>query len=119
MAKTSKYIEHIYHYRLKQMYNFEVLQNLHDLSDEYYLKYYHIVNNIHEDWKALLKEENLLTEEPNKQTKILNILNTKQYRIAKCLYSTLIQAQDNNNKKSEINEQTNFQIKISFGTLHT
>ena len=68
MAKTSKYIEHIYDYRLKQIDNFEELQNLYDISDEHFLKYYHIVNNIHEDWKALLKEENPLTQvQINKQ----------------------------------------------------
>ena len=90
MAKTSKYIEHIYDYRLKQSYNFKELQNLYEISDEYLLKYYHIVNNIHEDWKALLKEDNPLTQKPNKQTIILNILNTKQYKITKSLYSTQI-----------------------------
>ena len=63
-----KYIEHIYDYSIKQFYNFEELHNLYDISDKDFLKYYHIVNNIHEDWKALLKEENPLTQEPNKQT---------------------------------------------------
>ena len=55
-----KYIEHIYDYKIKQFCNFEELQNLYDISDKDFLKYYHIVNNIHENWKALLKEENHL-----------------------------------------------------------
>ena len=97
-----KYIEHIYDYRIKQFYNFEELQNLYDISDKDFLKYYHIVNNIHEDPKALLKEENPLTQEPNKQTKTLNILNTKQNKITKFLYSAQLQTHDNSNKKSEM-----------------
>ena len=64
-----KYIEHIYDYRIKHFYNFEGLQNLYDISDKDFLKYFHIVNNNHEDWIALLKEENPLTQQPNKQTK--------------------------------------------------
>ena len=51
-----------------QFYNFEELKNLYDISNKDYLKYYHIVNNIHEDWKVLRKEENPLIQEPNKQT---------------------------------------------------
>ena len=50
-----------------QFYNFEELKNLYDISNKDYLKYYHIVNNIHEDWKVLRKEENPLIQEPNKQ----------------------------------------------------
>ena len=97
-----KYIEHIYDYRIKQFYNFEELQNLYDISDKDFLKYYHIVNNIREDWKSLLKEENPLTQEPNKQTKTLNLLNTKQNKITKFLYSVQLQTHDNSNKKSEM-----------------
>ena len=41
--------------------------------------------------RALLKEENPLTQEPNKQTKTLNILNTKQNEITKFLYSVQLQ----------------------------
>ena len=60
-------MEHIYDYRIKKFYNFEELQNLYDISDKDFLKYYHIVSNIHEDWKVLLKEKTPLTQEPNKQ----------------------------------------------------
>ena len=81
----------------KPFYNFEELQNLYDISDKDFLKYYHIVNNIREDWKALLKEENPLTQEPNKQTKTLNLLNTKQNKITKFLYSVPLQTHDNSN----------------------
>ena len=48
------------------------------------------------------KEETPLIQEPNKQTKILHILNTKQNKISKFLYSTQMQSQDNSNKKSEL-----------------
>ena len=54
--KSIIYIEHIYDYRINQFYNFEEQQNLYDKSDNDFLKYYRIVNNIYEDWKALLKE---------------------------------------------------------------
>ena len=66
--KDIKYIEHIYNYSLMQFYNFEELKNLYDISNKDYLKYYHIVNNIHEDWKVLRKEENLIIQELNKQS---------------------------------------------------
>ena len=91
----------MYDYRIKTFYSFEELQNLNDISDKDVLKYYHIVNNIHEDWKALLKEETPLTQEPNKHTKTLNILNTKQNKITKFLYSDQLQIHDKSNKKSE------------------
>ena len=39
------------------LYNFKKLQNLYDISNKDYLKYYHIDNNIHADWTAFLKEK--------------------------------------------------------------
>ena len=50
----------------------------------------------------MLKEENALTQEPNKQIKTLNILNTKQNEITKFLYIAQLQTHDNSNKKSEM-----------------
>ena len=87
--------------QIKAIYNFEELQNLYDISNKDYLKYYHIVNNIHEDWTTSLKEETPRIQEPNDKTKKLNILNAKQNKIIQFLYSSLIQSQDNSNKMSE------------------
>ena len=52
--------------------------------------------------KHCLKRKTHLTQEPNKQTKTLNLLNTKQNKITKFLYSVQLQTHDNSNKKSEM-----------------
>ena len=52
-----KFMEHIYDYRSKHFITLKKC-NFYDIPDKDFLKYYHIVNNIHEYWKALLKEGN-------------------------------------------------------------
>ena len=52
--------------------------------------------------KHCLKRKTHLHRTPNKQTNTLNLLNTKQNKITKCLYSVQLQTHDNSNKKSEM-----------------
>ena len=46
-----KFIEHIYDFRIRQLYTLEQLQNLYNISQNDFLKYYNIVSNIKREWK--------------------------------------------------------------------
>ena len=56
--KGIKLIEHIYDFRVQRFYTLEQLQNLYNIHQKDFLKYYNIVSNISKEWKNKLKDEN-------------------------------------------------------------
>ena len=56
--KGIKLIEHIYDFRIQSFYTLEQLQNLYNIHQKDFLKYYNIVSNISKEWKNKLKDEN-------------------------------------------------------------
>ena len=56
--KRIKVIEHIYDFRIHKLYTLEQLQNLYNIHQKDFLKYYNIVYNILKEWKNKLKDEN-------------------------------------------------------------
>ena len=56
--KGIKLIEHIYDFRVQRFYSLEQLQNLYNIHQKDFLKYYNIVSNISKEWKNKLKDEN-------------------------------------------------------------
>ena len=49
--KGIKYMEHIYEFRIRKFHTIEQLQNLYNISENVFLKYYNIVSKITKEWK--------------------------------------------------------------------
>ena len=61
MKKGIKLIEHIYDFRVQRFYTLEQLQNLYNIHQKDFLKYYNIVSNISKEWKNKLKMKTIIT----------------------------------------------------------
>ena len=54
--KGIKLIEQIYDFRIQKLYSLEQLQNLYNIHQKDFLKYYNIVSNISKEWKNKIKK---------------------------------------------------------------
>ena len=81
--KGIKLIEHIYDFRIQTFYTIEQIQNLYNIHQKDFLKYYDIVSNISKEWK--LKDENY-NNLPKKINKALHIITQQKCSINKSLY---------------------------------
>ena len=90
--KGIKFIEHIYDFRQRKFHTLEQLQNLYNISENNFLKYYNIVSNITNEWKNKLKEEhhNNLPKEINKA---LHIITRQKGSINRALYNLQLKAE--------------------------
>ena len=75
--KGIKLIEHIYDFRVQRFYTLEQLQNLYNIHQKDFLKYYNIVSNISKEWKHKLKDENY-NNLPKKINKALHIITQQK-----------------------------------------
>ena len=82
--KGIKLIEHIYDFRVQRFYTLEQLQNLYNIHQKDFLKYYNIVSNISKEWKNKLKDENY-NNLPKKINKALHIITQQKGSINKSL----------------------------------
>ena len=83
--KGIKFIEHIYDFRFRKFHTIEQLQNLYNISENDFLKYYNIVSNITKEWKNKLKDENY-NNVPKEASKALHIVTKQKGSINKSLY---------------------------------
>ena len=84
--KGIKFIEHIYDFRYRKFHTIEQLQNLYNISENDFLKYYNIVSNITKEWKNKLKDENY-NNVPKETSKALHIVTKQKGSINKSLYN--------------------------------
>ena len=84
--KGIKFIEHIYDFRFRKFHTIEQLQNLYNISENDFLKYYNIVSNITKEWKNKLKDENY-NNVPKETSKALHIVTKQKGSINKSLYN--------------------------------
>ena len=86
-----KFLEHIYDFRTKQFFTLGQLQNLYNISQNDFLKYYNIVSNIKVEWKYNLKNEENVNL-PRKINKAFHIVTHKKGSINKGLYNLRLKA---------------------------
>ena len=96
--KGIKYLEHVFDYRTKTLYNFENFKYLYDINNSDFLKYYQLITSIPENLKLVLANTNMVYNRG--ETMFEKVIKAKQ------LNKFLYWSQLNNTEQPQVSSES-------------